>query len=398
MRIAIIHYSSWPVIGGVETVIRQHAQLMTRHRHSVTILCGMGSTFSPDVPIRVIPELDWRNPIVTASQEEAYNGNPGEAYSKLLNALDNSLGKIVQSFDWIIAHNMFTMPFNLAATQALGALADRGMKVIAWTHDLAAINPDYHIPQRRVFSSIRERHQTVKYVTVSDNRALEFKSMTGFEVDAVVPNALDFAGIWGISSEVANLVDKDLPNSMILFFPTRILERKNIGFALQIAAALRDLGQSVRLLISGASNLYNRSANEHLAALKQLAADLRITELVTWVNESFAVGEPHLRSLYAVADAVLYPSRQEGFGLPLLEAAAFRLPIFCSNIEPLKSIAHSGTHLFDLRDSPRNIASRIRNALEQDPGFQGRKQLLRKNSAERVYVEKIEPLLQEPSI
>jgi glycosyltransferase involved in cell wall biosynthesis len=398
MRIAIIHYSSWPVIGGVETVIRQHAQLMTRHRHSVTILCGMGSTFSPDVPIRVIPELDWRNPIVTASQEEAYNGNPGEAYSKLLNALDNSLGKIVQSFDRIIAHNMFTMPFNLAATQALGALADRGMKVIAWTHDLAAINPDYHIPQRRVFSSIRERHQTVKYVTVSDNRALEFKSMTGFEVDAVVPNALDFAGIWGISSEVANLVDKDLPNSMILFFPTRILERKNIGFALQIAAALRDLGQSVRLLISGASNLYNRSANEHLAALKQLAADLRITELVTWVNESFAVGEPHLRSLYAVADAVLYPSRQEGFGLPLLEAAAFRLPIFCSNIEPLKSIAHSGTHLFDLRDSPRNIASRIRNALEQDPGFQGRKQLLRKNSAERVYVEKIEPLLQEPSI
>ncbi len=398
MRIAIIHYSSWPVIGGVETVIRQHAQLMTRHRHSVTILCGMGSTFSPDVPTRVIPELDWRNPIVTASQEEAYNGNPAEAYFKLLNALNNSLGKILQSFDRIIVHNMFTMPFNLAATQALGALADRGMKVIAWTHDLAAINPDYHIPQRRVFSSIRERHQKVKYVTASDNRALEFKSMTGFEVDAVVPNALDFAGIWGISSEVANLVDKDLPNSMILFFPTRILERKNIGFALQIVAALRDLGQSVRLLISGASNLYNRCADEDLAALKQLAADLRITELVTWVNESFAVDEPHLRSLYAVTDAVLYPSRQEGFGLPLLEAAAFRLPIFCSNIEPLKSIANSGTHLFDLRDSPRNIASRIRTALEQDPGFQGRKQLLRKNSAERVYVEKIEPLLQEPSI
>jgi hypothetical protein len=81
----------------------------------------------------------------------------------------------------------------------------------------------------------------------------------------------------------------------------------------------------------------------------------------------------------------------------VLEAAAFRLPIFCSNIEPLKSIANSGTHLFDLRDSPGNIASRIRSALEQDPGFQGRKQLLRKNSAERVYVEKIEPLLQEPS-
>jgi glycosyltransferase involved in cell wall biosynthesis len=222
--------------------------------------------------------------------------------------------------------------------------------------------------------------------------------MTGFEVDAVVPNALDFADIWGISREVVALVEKDLPNSMILFFPTRILQRKNIGFALQIVAALRDLGQPVRLLISGASNLYSSSATEHLVALKQLAADLQVNEVVTWVNESFPVDDLRLRSLYAVADAVLYPSRQEGFGLPVLEAAAFRLPIFCSNIEPLKSIAHSGTHLFDLRDSPGNIASRIRTVLEQDPGFQGRKLLLRKNCAESVYVEKIEPLLQEPSI
>jgi mannosylglucosylglycerate synthase len=397
MRIAIVHYSSWPVIGGVETVIRQHALLMTRHRHSVTIFCGNGRTFSPDIPTRVIPEVDWLNPKVIAAQEEAYNGNPGEAYFKLLSELEDSLGKTLQSFDRIIAHNMFTMPFNLAATQALGAWADREMKMIAWTHDLAAINPDYDIPQHRVFSSIGKRHQKVKYVTVSENRALEFKSMTGFEVDAVVPNALDFAGIWGISPEVANLVEKDLPDSMILFFPTRILQRKNIGFALQIVAALRDLGEPVRLLISAAANLYSPSATEHLVALKQLAADLQITEVVTWVNESFPVDEPHLRSLYAVADAVLYPSRQEGFGLPVLEAAAFRLPIFCSNIEPLKSIAHSGTHLFDLRDSPGNIASRIRSALERDPGFQGRKQLLRENSAERVYVEKIEPLLQEPS-
>jgi len=396
MRIAIVHYSSWPVIGGVETVIRQHAQLMTRYGHSVTIFCGSGRTFVPDVPTRVIPELDWRNDIVTASQEEAYNGNPGQAYFRLLNVLENSFGATLQNFDRVIAHNMFTMPFNLAVTQALAAFADRGMKMIAWTHDLAAANPDYRIPHHRVFNSIREKHQRVRYVTVSDNRATEFKSLTGSEVDAIVPNALDFAGIWGISAEVANLVEKDLPSSMILFFPTRILERKNIGLALQIVAALRDLGVAVRLLISGAANLYNRTATEHLAALKKLAADLRIAELVTWVNESFVVDELHLRSLYAVSDAVLYPSRQEGFGLPLLEAAAFRLPIFCSNIEPLKSIAHSGTHLFDLRHSPRNIAERIRTALEQDPGFQGRKQLLRKNSAERVYVEKIEPLLQDP--
>jgi glycosyltransferase involved in cell wall biosynthesis len=96
-----------------------------------------------------------------------------------------------------------------------------------------------------------------------------------------------------------------------------------------------------------------------------------------------------------VADAMLFPSRQEGFGLPLLEAAAHRLPVFCSNIEPLKSIALSGTLLFDLRDAPRNVAERIRNAFAQDAIFKRKKQLLRDYSAERLYLEKIEPIFRD---
>ena len=96
-----------------------------------------------------------------------------------------------------------------------------------------------------------------------------------------------------------------------------------------------------------------------------------------------------------VADGMLFPSRQEGFGLPLLEAAAHRLPVFCSNIEPLKSIALSGTLLFDLRDAPRNIAERIRNAFERTTIFKSRKQLLRDYSAERLFLDKTEPILQD---
>jgi mannosylglucosylglycerate synthase len=97
-----------------------------------------------------------------------------------------------------------------------------------------------------------------------------------------------------------------------------------------------------------------------------------------------------------VADAMLFPSRQEGFGLPLLEAAAHRLPVFCSNIEPLKSIALSSTLSFDLRDAPRNIAERIRDAFAKDTIFQRKKQLLQHYSAERLYSDKIEPIFQDP--
>ena len=91
----------------------------------------------------------------------------------------------------------------------------------------------------------------------------------------------------------------------------------------------------------------------------------------------------------------LFPLKQEGFGLPLLGATAYHLPIFCANIEPLKSIAPHGTVLFDLRDAPGNIAERIRNALTQNEVFRNRKQLFRDYSAETLYVDKVEPLLQD---
>jgi mannosylglucosylglycerate synthase len=397
MKIAIVHYTSWPVIGGVESVIRQHALLIPQHGHEAAILCGEGFAFSKEVPTVVVPELDPRDASVRTAQQEAYDGRPGQAYFRILEKLQIQFSQLFSKFDRVIVHNMFTMPFNLAATQALTGFAEQGVKTIAWTHDLAAANPDYKIPSDRAFDLIRERHTSVKYVSISEARASEFKKLTGSEVDAIIPNGLDFADTCRITPEVKELVHGDLATSIILFYPTRILERKNIAFALQIVQALRDLGAQVRLLVSGARDPHNRSSAEYFIGLKQLAADLQIQGSVSWVNDLFFVDQTHLRSLYSVADGILFPSRQEGFGLPLLEAAAYRLPVFCSNIEPLKSIAPSGTLLFDLRDAPKNIAEKIRNAFGNDDIFKSRKRLLRNYSAERLFRDKTEPFLQDLS-
>jgi len=396
MRIAIVHYTSWPVIGGVESVIRQHAQLMSRYGHEVTILCGEGAAFDKRIQILVLPELNSQEPLVRASQAEVYDGRHGPSYLQILETLQKELDPLCKTFDRIVVHNMFTMPFNLAATQALSRIADQGRKMIAWTHDLAASNPDYKIPPHCMFDLIRERQSGVRYVTISEARATEFRHLMASEVDRIIPNGLDFASACAITPEVADLVQDDLPTSIILFYPTRILPRKNIAFALQIVGALRDIGLQVRLLISGALDSHNRSSAEHLAGLKRLAADLQVQQSITWVNELFWVDERQLHSLYMVADAMLFPSKQEGFGLPLLEAAAHRLPVFCSNIKPLKSVALSGTLLFDLHDTPRNVAERIRNAFDQDAIFKRKKQLLRDYSAERLYLDKVEPFFQDP--
>jgi glycosyltransferase involved in cell wall biosynthesis len=294
-----------------------------------------------------------------------------------------------------MVHNLFTMPFVLAATEVLAKLAETRTKLIAWTHDIAGSNPDYKIPSHKTFDLIRARQPNVQYVTISEARAIEFKQMTGTEPDAVIPNGLDVRDLWNITPEVAEIVRDDLADSLILFFPTRILPRKNIGFALQIVAALRDSGVKIRFLISGAPDPHNQASVGYFAGLKRLTTELAIDRSVTWVNELFFVDERQMRSLYTIADALLYPTRQEGFGLPLLEAAAYRLPVFCSNIEPLKTVAPSGALLFDLRDAPRVIAGRIRAYFESSDLYKSRKRILRDYSAERIYSEKIEPLLKE---
>jgi glycosyltransferase involved in cell wall biosynthesis len=394
MKIGLIHYTSWPGVGGVEAVLRQQATLMARAGHSVSIVCGDGKGFSDAIPTLVLPELNLTEGLVTQAQQEIASGSPGTAYFQAVNAVKKRLRPLFIEWDCTIVHNVMTMPFHLAATQVVSELAEEGNRVLAWTHDLAANNQDYSLPRNRVFDMIRERQHGIEYVAVSETRAREFRDLTGTSADAVVPNGLDLSAALGLTTEVSGLLAEINSKEAILLYPTRILQRKNLGLALQILAALLEIDFRAWLFITGAANGYNPGAKAHFAGLKQQASELGVNDRVRWVNEHFFVDDAQLRSLYLVSDALLFTTRQEGFGLPILEAAAFRLPIFCSDIEPLRSNLPPGSIPFDLRSSPRNISLTIAESLKQDRGFLSRKLILQRHAARDLYRAKIEPLLQ----
>jgi len=394
MKIGLIHYTSWPVVGGVEAVLRQQATLMAGAGHSVSIVCGDGKRFSDAIPTLVLPELNLTQGLVTEAQQEITSGYPGTAYFQAVNAVKKRLRPLFIQWDCTIVHNVMTMPFHLAATQVVSELAEEGNRVLAWTHDLAANNQDYSLPRNRVFAMIRERQHGIEYVAISETRAREFRDLTGTSADAVVPNGLDLSAALELTTEVSGLLAEINSEEAILLYPTRILQRKNLGLALQILAALLEIDFPAWLFITGAANGYNPGAKAHFAGLKQQASELGVTDRVRWVNEHFFVDDAQLRSLYLVSDALLFTTKQEGFGLPILEAAAFRLPIFCSDIEPLRSNLPPGSIPFDLRCSPRNISLTIAESLKQDRGFLGRKLILQRHAALDLYRAKIEPLLQ----
>ncbi|MBB6049979.1 glycosyltransferase family 4 protein [Armatimonas rosea] len=72
-----------------------------------------------------------------------------------------------------------------------------------------------------------------------------------------------------------------------------------------------------------------------------------------------------LPPLYAGADAVIFPSLWEGFGLPVLEAMQAGIPVACSNVASLPEVAGDTALLFDPLDSNAIACSMIQ--LMEDP-------------------------------
>jgi glycosyltransferase involved in cell wall biosynthesis len=81
---------------------------------------------------------------------------------------------------------------------------------------------------------------------------------------------------------------------------------------------------------------------------------------VHWLGH---VSEEELVELYRHATALVFPSRYEGFGLPLLEAMARRTPVIASNRSSIPEVARGAAILVDpddvegLRDAMRRLAA-----------------------------------------
>jgi glycosyltransferase involved in cell wall biosynthesis len=80
------------------------------------------------------------------------------------------------------------------------------------------------------------------------------------------------------------------------------------------------------------------------------------------------VGAGELRWLYENASALVYASRHEGFGIPLVDATEFGCPVLCSDIPVFREVMGGSARYFD-PDAPASIASAMRSALaEKEPG------------------------------
>ena len=70
----------------------------------------------------------------------------------------------------------------------------------------------------------------------------------------------------------------------------------------------------------------------------QIRQFIQDNNLETQVRELVALENEDLRALYSTATALLFPSLQEGFGWPIIEAQACSCPVFTSNQAPMTEV------------------------------------------------------------
>jgi glycosyltransferase involved in cell wall biosynthesis len=209
-------------------------------------------------------------------------------------------------------------------------------------HDIAFV----HTPDRfskhgvRVMRRGLERCRDADLVLCPSRSTADDLSTLGFDGARlrVIP--------WGVEAVPvgADDIDRvrralDLPAEFVLFVGT-IEPRKNLA---RLARAVDSLG--VPLVVAGAAGW----------------GDVDVA--VDGVRFLGFVPDADLRPLMATADAFAYPSLEEGFGLPILEAMAQGTPVVTSRGSATEEVAGGAAVLVDPLDVEA-IADGIRLALD----------------------------------
>ncbi|MGO9179951.1 MAG: glycosyltransferase family 4 protein [Candidatus Limnocylindrales bacterium] len=127
-----------------------------------------------------------------------------------------------------------------------------------------------------------------------------------------------------------------------LVYPAQTWPHKNHLGLLEALAQLRDRGLTVPLVCTGVQN-------EHFPAIRRRLRELHLEGQVQFLGY---VTEAEMARLYRTGMALVFPSRFEGWGLPVVEAFAHGLPVIASNATVLPEVAGEAAIFFDPDDIP----------------------------------------------
>ncbi len=242
-------------------------------------------------------------------------------------------------------------------------------------HDLSALDAGVYRPGKRLwFRALWPRSlQKARVVfCISEHTRQRLLERVPLDPQRVVVMPLGVDPTLAAALRIAGDAAPDAARGVFLFVGT-LEVRKNLLRLLDAYAQARAAGLTTPLWLVG------KPGHGGDAILRRLAAP----DLGGAVVHLGPVDEIRLAQLYGQAKAFLFPSLDEGFGLPILEAMAAATPVLTSSVASMPEVAGDAALLVDPHDTAAIAAALLR--LERDRGL--REALRSKGRARLVHFD-----------
>ncbi len=222
---------------------------------------------------------------------------------------------------------------------------------IATFHDLFVMTGEYSTPEFRARFTEQARQAAERsdaIIAVSEFTAQQVASLLNVERSRifVVPH--------GVRSHPRD-PKATLPTKRnIVLFVGAIQKRKNIA---RLVQAFEALPADWRLVLAGSNEGY--AASDAHAAIEASPRRASI-DVLGYVSET------QLEDLYQQARIFAFPSLDEGFGIPVLEAMARGVPVITSNTSAMPEVAGDAALLVDPFELDQIAAALRQLAADQD--------------------------------
>lgn len=313
-------------VGGTEIYARHLVTALARLRPDDELVAFAGEEaaptldFPPNVEVRRLPVKAQNKPLRIAAELALLPVAARRARIDVLHSVGTTsplvagCPSVVTIHDLIYEH--FPATFPRASRLGLKALVGPGARRATRVHAISEFT------KRDVVERLRVPEERIDVV------------LNGFGIaraDRVTPEA-ELRERFGIGA-----------GERVVLCVSAALEHKNLR---RLIEAMEGVG--ARLVVAGHAG----REREKLPA--------RPATFTGWVDDA------DLEGLYALADAAVYPSLFEGFGMPALEAMARGVPLACSDATSLPEVTGDAAVLFDPRDVAA-IREAVRRVLDDPP-------------------------------
>jgi glycosyltransferase involved in cell wall biosynthesis len=187
-----------------------------------------------------------------------------------------------------------------------------------------------------------------RVIAISEQTRQDVIRLHGFRPDKVVAIHL---GAPAVRQQSRQRSDGDVDRPFILYVGSRERHKNFAFFLTACAPVLKKYG--IRCVCTG--------SNSFTADESDLIRRLGLAGLASWRTST----DSELADLYTGAICLAYPSRYEGFGLPVLEAFACSCPVAASNTSSIPEVGGEAALYFDPLDRD-SIAAAIELMLTDD--------------------------------